>query len=163
VRPRPPAGRRPGPALALALLAGCGYAAAAGLRLPGGADRAQVVTFENRSSDPSVGVEVAAALRRELARRGAEGGPGTPAVIEGEVRTAERAPSFRGGATLRVALEVRARLRVGGEVRAERTVRLEAEHLAGVDALEGEGRRFLALRSLAERAARELLDAFDEG
>ena len=146
--------------LALALLPGCGYAVSAGLKLKGGAPRAEVRPFENRSSDPSVGAEVAAALRQELARRGAEGAGG--AVIEGEVRTGAATPSLSGGALLRVSLGVTARLRSGGAVVAERTVRREADHLAGADALEGEARRAQALQRLAAEVARELVDAFEE-
>jgi hypothetical protein len=50
---------------------------------------------------------------------------------------------------------------VGGETRAERTVRREADHLGGADALETEGRRAVALRRLASDAARDLLRALE--
>jgi hypothetical protein len=149
--------------LALGLLAaGCGYAVTAAPRLRGGAPAADVRPFENHSSDPSVGADVAAALRAELARRGEAGGAGARAVIDGAVRTEAAAPTLPGGATLRVVLEVRARLLVDGKVEAERTVRREADHLGGADALEGEARRAQALQRLAGEAARELLDAFGE-
>lgn len=141
------------------LAAGCGYAVSAGLRLQGGAGQATVRTFENRSSDPSVGAEVSAALRRELARRGAEG---EGAVIDGEVRTEGAAATLPGGATARVAVEARARLSVGGRVVAERTVRREMDHLAGADPLEGEARRAQAIQRLATEVARALVDAFQE-
>ena len=175
--PRPP-GRRPAPArralaagLALAAsslapavlagaLGGCGYAVSAGLKLEGGAARAAVRPFEDLSSDPGVGAEVAAALRRALARRGAEGGDG--AILTGEVRTGAATPSLPGGAMLRVALTVTARLTVGGAVVAERTVRREADHLGGADALEGEARRAQALQRLAAEVARELVESFEE-
>jgi hypothetical protein len=148
--------------LALALLAaGCGYGVAAGLTLSGGARRAEVRPLENRSSDPGLGAEVAAALRRELDRRGAGGGAGA-ATIEGEVRTEGAGATLPGGATQRLALEVRARLSQGGKVLAERTVRREADHLSGADALEGEARRAQALRRLADQVARELVNAFEE-
>lgn len=147
-------------ALAAALgLAGCGYTLSAGLRLRGGATHATVRPFENRSSDPSVGADVSAALRRELARRGAEG---EGAVIDGEVRTEGAAATLPGGATARVAVEARARLVVHGQVVAERTVRREADHLAGADPLEGEARRTQALQRLAGEVARALVDAFQE-
>jgi hypothetical protein len=152
--------RRAGFALALVLgLPGCGYGVSAGLKLQGGAARATVHPFENRSSDPQVGAEVAAALRQELARRGAEG---DGAVIDGEVRTLGVAATLAGGATSRVAIEARARLSVGGQVVAERMVRREADHLAGADPLEGEARRAQTLQRLAGEVARALVDAFEE-
>lgn len=146
--------------LAAALgLAACGYSVSAGLRLHGGVTRATVRPFENRSSDPGVGAEVAAALRGELARRGAEG---EGALIDGEVRTEGAAATLPGGATARVVLVVQARLSRGGQVLAERTVRREADHLAGADALEGDARRGQALQRLAAEVARALVDAFQE-
>jgi hypothetical protein len=152
------------PAAALAALAalatGCGYGAAAGLRLHGGATRAEVRPFENRSSDPGLGAAVAAALRAELARRGAEGAGG--AVIEGVVRTEGAAPTLPGGAAVRVVLEVEGRLLVHGAAVATRTVRREADHLGGADALEGETRRAQALQRLSLEAARALVDALEE-
>jgi hypothetical protein len=140
-------------------LAGCGYAVSAGVRLEGGVTRATVRPFENRSSDPQVGAEVAAALRQELARRGAEG---EGAVIEGEVRTEGLAATLSGGVTARVAIEATARLSVGGRVVAERAVRREADHLTGTDPLEGEARRAQAIQRLAGEVARALIDAFEE-
>jgi hypothetical protein len=148
--------------LLASLAAGCGYAVAAGVVLKGGARRAEVRPLTNRSSDPAAGVEVASALRRELARRGATASGGPAAVIEGEVRTEGTAPTLPGGATLRVALEVRARLLVNGVGVAERTVRREADHLSGADALEGEARRAQAIQRLADQVARELVDAFED-
>jgi len=164
VRPAP--ARLPGTAAltaalagALAVLAGCGYGVAAGLRLQGGVTRAEVRPFASRSSDPGLGAAVAAALREELARRGGEG-PG--AVIEGEVRTEGAAPTLPGGAAVRVVLEVEGRLLVQGATVATRTVRREADHLGGADALEGEARRAQALQRLSHEVARALLDALEE-
>jgi hypothetical protein len=142
-------------------LAGCGYAVSAGLRLRGGAERAEVGVFENLSTDPSVGMEVTSALREALARRGA-GGDGARAHIEGQVSTDTVAPSFAGGATQRVGLVVRAYLVVDGAAVMERQVRREADYLAGADALEGEARRAQALQRLAVEAARDVLSAFEE-
>jgi hypothetical protein len=130
--------------------------------LHGGAARAEVGPLENGSTDPSVGVEVAAALRAELTRRGALGAPGARAVIDGQVRTESAPPTFAGGALSRVVLVVQARLAVDGRVVAERTVRREADHLGGADALEGEARRAQALHRLAGEVARELVSAFEE-
>jgi hypothetical protein len=153
------------PAAALALAAalgglpGCGYGVAAGVRLHGGVTRAEVRPFENRSSDPGLGAAVAAALREELARRGGEG-PG--AFIEGTVRTEGAAATLPGGAAVRVVLEVEGRLLLRGAPVAARTVRREADHLGGADALEGEARRAQALQRLSREVARALLDALEE-
>jgi len=158
----PRADRRAALALAgLLALAGCGYSVSAGLKLRGGAERAEVRPFENLSTDPSVGVEVTAALRDALARRGAAG-DGARGLIDGQVQTDTVAPSFAGGATQRVALVVRARLLVDGTQVVERVIRREADYLTGADALEGEARRAQALRRLAGEAARDVLSAFEE-
>jgi hypothetical protein len=148
-------------AAGLLALAGCGYAVSAGLKLRGGAERAEVRPFENLSTDPSVGVEVTSALREALARRGASG-DGARALIDGQVMTDTVAPSFAGGATQRVGLAVRARLLVDGALVVERQVRREADYLTGADALEGEARRAQALRRLAGEAARDVLSAFED-
>ena len=86
--------------------------------------------FENLSTEPELGAALTAALRTELARRGADAGEVCSTVIEGDVRatdpsptsptsaaTAGTAPSSgaaqaRGG-TWRIGLEVRARLVAG--------------------------------------------------
>ncbi len=143
------------------LLSGCGYGVSAGLKLRGGANRAEVRPFENLSTDPSVGVEVTTALREALARRGA-GGDGGRGLIDGQVQTDSVAPSFGSGATQRVGLVVLARLSVDGALVLERQVRREADYLTGADALEGEARRAQALRRLASEAARDVLSAFEE-
>lgn len=162
LRPRLPALALAAAALVLGA-AGCGYAFTQPYRARGGADRIHVRAFENRSADPELGAALTAALRAELARRGAAAGPDAPAVIDGEVQATGSVPSSAAGATFHLALEARARLRVRGEVVAERTVRREGDHLGGADALETEGRRALLLRSLAEEAARELLRGFEAG
>lgn len=158
-------GARPALAFAAAALmlgaAGCGYAFTQPYRAKGGAERIHVRAFENRSADPELGAALTAALRAELARRGAAGGADAPAVIDGDVQATASAPSSATSATFHLSLEARARLRVRGEVVAERTVRREGDHLGGADALETEGRRALMLRSLAEEAAREILRGFE--
>lgn len=148
--------------LALGLAAGgCGYAFTQRYRARGGAERVFVRAFENRSADPELGAALTAALRERLARRGAAAGPDAPAVIEGEVEALEGVPSSAAGETFRVAIEARARLRVGGETVAEHTARRQGDHLGGADAPETEGRRALALRALADEAALEILRAFE--
>jgi hypothetical protein len=150
------------PALAAAIaLGGCGYRFANRAELKGGAEAAFVAPFENLSAEPELGAAAAAALRDELARRGAAAGAGARAVIDGEVRSGAPAPSTLGPRTYRIALEARARLRVDGAIVAERTVRREADYLAGTDPNESETRRAIALRRLAADLARELVRAFE--
>lgn len=148
------------PAAALALSA-CGYRFANRAELQGGAQTAFVTPFENLSPEPELGAAVAAALRDELARRGAEGGWGARGIIDGEVRTSAPVPSTLGPSTYRVALEAHARLRVDGKLVVEKTVRREADYLAGADPNETETRRAIALRQLAGDVARELIRAFE--
>jgi hypothetical protein len=151
-------------ALAIAVLAAplaCGYGFSQRYVAKGGADRIHVRPFENLSTDPGLGAAVTAALRGELARRGADAGEGAPAAIEGDARATEPVPTSAGGATWSIALDVRARLVEAGKPAVERTVRRSADYLGGADALETEGRRALALRRLAEDAARDVLRAFE--
>jgi hypothetical protein len=151
---------RRAPALALALLAGCGYAFSSGVsRLPAGAEKVFVRPLENRTADAEAGALVAAALRQELARRGAEGGPAAPAALRGEVESILATPAT--GATWRLTLVVRARLEAGGQALAEAVVRPAEEYLVGVDALESEGRRRVALQRAAERAGREIVERLE--
>ena len=159
-RPRVSAALATGAALALSA---CGYALETRYVAQGGAERVHVRAFENLSTEASLGAQVTAAMRGELARRGAAAGPGAPAEIVGEVRAGAPSPSSPDSATWRIGVEVKARLLVDGATVSERSVRREADYLAGVglDALETEGRRALALRRTAEDAARELLRAFE--
>jgi hypothetical protein len=143
-------------------LAGCGYSVALGGKLKGGAEAVEVRVFENDSVDPAVGAQVTAALREALARRAVPAGRGARASISGTARTESAPPSAAAGALLKVVLEVRAQLTVDGLMVAERTVRREADHLGGADALEGEARRAQALHRLAAEVARELVVAFEE-
>jgi len=150
------------PALALLALAGCGYALTSGVsRLPAGAERVFVRPLDNRSTDAEAGALVAGALRRELARRGAEGGPAGPAALDGAVESVLVAPATPGAATWRVTLVVRAELRVSGRAVGEAVARPSEEYVAGVDALESEGRRRIALARAAERAAREIVERLE--
>jgi hypothetical protein len=159
--------RRPAPARAAVVLAalawaGCGYGFTAGRsRLPKGAEAVFVRPLENRTTDAEAGTLLAAALRQELARRGAEGGPEAPSRIEGAVERSTHVPSSPGSATWRLALDVEARLLVGEVVVAEQRVHREEDYLGEVDALASEGRRRLALRRAAEAAAREIVERFE--
>ena len=144
-------------ALLAVCLSGCGYALGSGVsRLPAGAEAVQVRPLDNRSADADAGALVAAALRRELARRGAEGGPGAPASLTGEVEEVTAVPAAAG--TWRLTLVVRASLVSAGRPLGEARARQSEDYLAGVDALESEGRRRIALGRAAEAAARELCE-----
>jgi len=148
-------------AAAALALAGCGYAFSQRYAARGGATAVHVRTFENLSAEPELGAAITAALLAELARRGADAGPGAAAAIEGEVRAEDPSPTSPGGATWRIAVEVRARLVSGGATLAEHAARREADYVGGADPLETEGRRALALRRLAGEIAREILRAFE--
>jgi hypothetical protein len=160
-----------------AALWACGYGFSQRYVAVGGVDRIRVRPFENRSTEPDLGALVTAALRGELARRGAEAAEGAGAILEGEVRATEPVltstaaaavregtPSAQLQTTWRIALEVRARLTPAGGAAVERVVRREADYLGGADArdpLETEGRRALALRRAADDVARELLRSLE--
>jgi hypothetical protein len=155
---------RPGLPLALAsslALAACGYGLSQRYVARGGASSISVRPFENRSTDPELGAEVATALRTELARRGADAGEGASAQIDGEVRAGEAVITSRAGASWRVGVTVRARLVAQGVTVAEHVARREADFVGGADPLETEARRALALRRAADDAAREVLRAFE--
>ncbi|ACG74042.1 conserved hypothetical protein [Anaeromyxobacter sp. K] len=145
-----------------ALAAGCGYGFSHAYRARGGAERVHVRAFQNLSSDPELGAAVTAALREELARRGASAGPDAPVAIEGEVGAGEGLPSSVTGSTFHVVLNARARLVSEGKVIASLAVRRDGDHLGGADPLETEGRRALELRRLAADAARQILEGFED-
>ena len=141
-------------------LAGCGYAfSAGGGRLPAGAERIFVRPLENRTTDAEAGALMAAALRQELARRSADGDPGSPARLEGAVLTSTFTPST--GTTYLLTLQVEVRL-VSGERQLAETRRSRQEvYIAGTDPLESEGRRRTALRRAALALARELVESLE--
>ena len=118
--------------------------------------------FENRSTEPELGRrrDGRAPERARAARRG-RGARAPRRVLDGEVRATEPVLTSSAGATWRIGIEVRARLAAGQGRRVERTVRRETDYLAGADPLETEGRRALALRRVADEAARELLRALE--
>jgi hypothetical protein len=153
--------------------AGCGYHFSQRYVAAGGVSRIHVRPFVNASTEPELGAVVTSALRSELARRGADGGEGAGATLDGEVRATEPSLTTTSGLTTsgsptnagsswKIALEVRARLVVSGSsAPVERTVRREENFLGGADPLETEGRRAVALRRIAEDAAHELLLAYE--
>jgi hypothetical protein len=147
--------------MASAALPACGYQLASTYRVRGGAEHLHVRVFENDSTDPELGAIVTAALREELASRGAWGGPEASAVLEGWVRSSQSVPSTYGAALFGMSVELHGRLSVGGKQVEELTVQRQADHLGGADPLEAEGRRTVALRKLAREAARELLRALE--
>ncbi len=148
-------------AVAAAALAACGYGFSQRYVAAGGVDRIHVRSFVNHSTEPELGATVTAALRSELARRGAGAPEGSGAVLDGEVRATEPVVTSTAGTTWRVGIEVRARLVAGTAKPVERIIRRETDFLSGSDPLETEGRRALALRRVADEAARELLRALE--
>lgn len=143
-------------------LAACGYSLSAAGRLTGGLERAAVVPFENESTEPELGAALGAALREELARRGALATGASRAVVVGEVSASTPSPAAPGGVSWRIRVEVKARLMDGERLVVARTLAREADYPAGLDALETEGRRAQALRRLAADCARELADSLME-
>jgi hypothetical protein len=178
LRPRPVGGQSPPPpaqgererglrwrglfALALSLLTACGYRAVTAYRAKGGVERIHVRAFENDSAEPELGAALTAALRDELARRGAAAEDGAPAQLDGSVRVTSATPSswFTAGAA--VAVEIHARLTVDGKVVHQLVLRPTEPHSVGADALESEGRKAAALRRLARDAAREILAGLEQ-
>jgi outer membrane lipopolysaccharide assembly protein LptE/RlpB len=153
-------------AAAIVLLsAACGYHFSQRYVAAGGADRIHVHAFRNLSTEPELGAVVTAALRSELARRGSEAPEGAAAALDGEVHATEPviaalvAPNV--ATTWRIAIEIRARLASPGRAPLQRTVRRDIDYLSGVDPLETEGRRALALRRAADDSARDLLRSFE--
>src|SRR5512146_1010065 len=141
---------------ALVAASGCGYRLAAGAaRMPQGAEHIFVPPLENRTTDADAGAVIASSLRQELARRHADGGTGSRARIEGQVEDTSFYASSPHGATYRPALAVAVRLVVDGKVVAEHRARRDEDWLAGLDPLESEGRRRLAMRRAADVLARE--------
>jgi hypothetical protein len=118
--------------------------------------------LENHTSDVEAGGFVASALRRELARWGADAeADAATARIEGTVDDVTTGAATPDGSIQRLVLACSARLVAGEKVLREARVVREESWLAGRDALESEGRRRLALRRAAEGAARELLERFE--
>jgi hypothetical protein len=146
---------------AVLALSSCGYGFSQRFVARGGATSLAVRPFENRSIEPELGAAVTSALRNELARRGADAGGDGAAEIDGEVRAEEPVLTSRGGASWRIGVSVRARLLAGGTTVAEHVARREADYVGGADPLETEGRRALALRRVADDAARDILRAFE--
>jgi hypothetical protein len=145
-----------------ALGAGCGYQLAAGAgRFPAGVDRVYVRPLENLSADADVGALVATAMRQELARRGMVGGEQAPARIEGEVIASSFTPSSGAAVTYTQSISVRIRLMAGEKRLAEKNVTANQDYLAGVDPLESEGRRRVAIRSLSELIARDAIEQLE--
>lgn len=148
-------------AVAALALGGRGYGFTQRYAAAGGIDRIHVRPFVNASTEPELGAVVTAALRSELARRGADAPEGQGAVLDGEVRATEPVVTSTAAVTWRVGIELRARLLPAAGKPVDRVVRRETDFLAGADPLETEGRRGLALRRVADDAARELLRSLE--
>jgi hypothetical protein len=131
--------------------------------MPTSARHVSVRPFENRTTEAEAGALVAAALRQELARRGADAGSDGAARIEGTIDDASFAVLTAGPPpTYRLALTVTARLLAEGKLLAEQRVGRVEDYLSGLDPLESEGRRRLALRRAAEAVARDVVERFEQ-
>ncbi len=147
----------------LASLSSCGYSLTAGAeRMPPGAQRVFVRPFEARTSDADAGALVASALRQELARRGADAGPEVPARIEGAVEDTSFSLLNVNPPTYRLGLTVTARMVLNGKLLAEQRFGRSEDYLSGLDPLESEGRRHLALRRASEAIARDIIERFQQ-
>ena len=130
--------------------------------MPAGAESVAVRPLANRTTDAEAGALLAAALRDELARRGAAGGDGAPARIEGTVIESSGALTSPDGSTWSLTLEAEVRLLAGERILGEVRVRRQEDYLGEVDALATEGRRRAAARRAAEAAAREILERLEQ-
>lgn len=156
---------RTGPAALLAVAlagGGCGYRTVTAYRARGDVKQVHVRVFENDSTDPDLGAVLTAALRDELARRGAAADADAPAQLDGTVRVTSPTPSDFYSAAASLTVEVHARLLVNGKPVHEFTIRRTEPHQGGADAMEAEGRRATALHKLARGAARDILAALEE-
>jgi len=151
-------------ALAVAVLtASCGYRfvrPSAGL--PGEVKAAWVPMLGNLTAEAGAEVFVTQALREQLQRWGALGGPEGPARLEGSVEQVTAgvllaSPGALPGYQLSATLSLK--LVVDGETKAQTRVTEREAYLSGADVLLTEANRQAALRRLAETLAREGLDA----
>lgn len=173
------------------LLSSCGYRfTAGGGELPGKARTLHVGLFVNRTAEPEVEAYFTAALRRELARAGREGGEGSDARVEGavtqvtnqvgvSVNTIENNAARNVVSTYRVSATAIVSVFRGAERLAETTVTGFEDFAPGVDCapsptsdyspanagcvLEIDANRRLALRRLASQLMRQAYDNLAAG
>ena len=147
----------------LALALGCGYAFTAGkARMPPGAERVYVPPFANRTGDAEAGAILTGALREELERRGANGGPEAQARIEGVVQHSSFGQYTVDASSYNLILDVQVKLVVRGRVVSEQLAHRQQAYLGEVDALASEARRRVALHQAAAEVAREVVERFEK-
>ena len=151
-----------GAALLSFFLAACGYRVVTPYRARGGVEHVHVQALENDSGDPELGAAATAALRDELARRGASAGADAPAQLQGTVRVTSGVSSSYYNWASNVGVEIHARLSLEGKLLHEVTIQRAENHPGGADPLESEGRRSATLRKLARDAAREVIRELEE-
>ncbi|HET6439910.1 MAG TPA: LPS assembly lipoprotein LptE [Anaeromyxobacter sp.] len=149
-------------ALLCLVLAACGYRVVTPYRARGGVDHIHVRAFENDSGDPELGAAATAALRDELARRGASAAADAPAQLEGSVRVTTGVSASYFSSAANVGVEIHARLSMQGKLLHEVTIQRAESHPGGADPLESEGRRSGTLRKLARDAAREVIRELEQ-
>lgn len=130
--------------------------------LPGEVKAAWVPMLGNLTAEAGAEVFVTQALREQLQRWGALGGPDAQARLEGSLDQVTAgvllaSPGSLPGYQLSASLSLK--LVVNGETRAQTRVTEREAYLSGADVLLTEANRQAALRRLAGTLAREGLDA----
>lgn len=160
---------------------GCGYRfVAPGSVLPTSGRDVQVRMLDNRTSEAGIEALVTESLRREVARVGRLGGEQAEVVLMGEVVRVGDAPALvlldrNGGvvstdrgssaASFKADLTCCVRLleREGGRQLADACVSGSEDHTPGRDSLETDAAARLAEQRLADRLAREAVEALSRG
>jgi hypothetical protein len=146
-------------ALALVLVAGCGYTMARG-----GVTPLRVSPFRNSTAQVEAGGLFASALREEVEARGRLSETEGP-ELQGEllaVRSGPSAINAAGALAFRVDADVVLRVvEPAGAVSYEDRGSFSEDYLVGVDVLGTEANRRGALRRLAKAASRELIERYE--
>lgn len=150
-------------ALALLVLAGCGYQLAQGGRLPQGASALRVGAIGNHATaQAELGGLFAAALADELVARGQLTRADDAPSLEGELVSLRAAPAglgAQGASAFRLSATLAVRLvGAGGAVLSQDTLSDGEDYLAGVDVLGTETNRRMAIRRVARRMAHDALE-----
>jgi hypothetical protein len=153
-------------ALAIFPALACGYSIVSGARLPGGGDKLRVAAFVNQTAIADAGGLFAASARDVLAVHGrlAPEGDSSAFTLHGELRVIHDSTSAL-GATGASAFHLDAEVMVrvlgpqGGIY--EDDARAGDDYLQGIDVLGTEANRRAALRRLADKMMREVLERME--
>jgi len=155
-----------------AAAAGCGYKlSGTGSSLPEEVKSIAVVTFENRTMEPEIGVAMAESVQRELLRRGAlklAGAPRADTVLSGVIEEVELEPQAydEDGFTTayRARMTISAKLKRGGEVLwSSGDIVREEEIAVDGNIRDNHVRRRAALEAITGDAAEEIVITLIEG